>query len=46
MNFLFLKTLFLVLSLALITSTVKPAHTVTSIKQSHVLKGHLFLVLS
>ena len=27
-------------------STVKPAHVVTSIKQSPVLKGHLFLVLS
>ena len=27
-------------------STVKPAHEVTSIKQSPVLKGHLFLVLS
>jgi hypothetical protein len=26
--------------------TVKPAHVVTSIKQSHVLKGHPFLVLS
>ena len=26
--------------------TVKPAHAVTSIKQSTVLKGHLFLVLS
>jgi hypothetical protein len=26
--------------------TVKPAHAVTSIKQSSVLKGHLFLVLS
>jgi hypothetical protein len=26
--------------------TVKPAHTVTSIKQSPVLKGHIFLVLS
>jgi len=26
--------------------TVKPAHVVTSIKQSPVLKGHLFLVLS
>jgi hypothetical protein len=25
-------------------STVKPAHVVTSIKQSPVLKGHLFLV--
>jgi len=29
-----------------LTYTVKPAHTVTSIKQSHVLKGHPFLVLS
>jgi hypothetical protein len=28
------------------TPTVKPAHTVTSIKQSPVLKGHIFLVLS
>jgi hypothetical protein len=28
------------------TSTVKPAHVVTSIKQYHVLKGHPFLVLS
>ena len=27
-------------------NTVEPAHEVTSIKQSHVLKGHLFLVLS
>jgi hypothetical protein len=27
-------------------STVKPAHVVTSVKQSPVLKGHLFLVLS
>ena len=27
-------------------NTVKPAHAVTSIKQSPVLKGHLFLVLS
>jgi len=26
--------------------TVKPAHVVTSIKQSPALKGHLFLVLS
>ena len=26
--------------------TVKPAHAVTSVKQSPVLKGHLFLVLS
>ena len=26
--------------------TVKPAHAVTSIKQSPVLKSHLFLVLS
>jgi hypothetical protein len=26
--------------------TVKPAHAVTSIKQSSVLKGHLFLVLT
>jgi hypothetical protein len=26
--------------------TVKPAYAVTSIKQSPVLKGHLFLVLS
>jgi hypothetical protein len=28
-----------------VTCTVKPAHVVTSIKQSLVLKGHLFLVL-
>ena len=27
-------------------STVKPSHVVTSVKQSPVLKGHLFLVLS
>jgi len=27
-------------------ATVKPAHAVTSIKQSPVLKGHLFFVLS
>ena len=27
-------------------STVKPAHVVTSIKQSPALKGHIFLVLS
>ena len=27
-------------------NTVKPAHTITSIKQSPVLKGYLFLVLS
>ena len=26
--------------------SVKPAHVVTSIKQSPVLKGHIFLVLS
>ena len=26
-----------------ITDTVKPAHVITSIKQSPVLKGHLFL---
>ena len=26
--------------------TVKPAHVVTSIKQSHIFKGHLFLVMS
>ena len=26
--------------------TVEPAHAVTSIKQSSVLKGHIFLVLS
>ena len=26
--------------------TVKPAHEVTSIKQSLVLRGHLFLILS
>jgi hypothetical protein len=26
--------------------TFKPAHAVTSIKQSHALKGHLFLVLT
>jgi hypothetical protein len=25
---------------------VKPAHAVTSIKQSPILKGHIFLVLS
>ena len=29
-----------------ITNTVKPAYVVISIKQSHVLKGHIFLVLS
>ena len=29
-----------------IQSIVKPAHEVTSINQSPVLKGHLFLVLS
>jgi hypothetical protein len=29
-----------------IISTVKPAHAVTSIKQSPALRGHLFLVLS
>ena len=29
-----------------IKDTVKPAHAVTSIKQSPVLKGHIFLVLS
>jgi hypothetical protein len=29
-----------------ISSTVKPAHAVASIKQSPVIKGHLFLVLS
>jgi hypothetical protein len=29
-----------------LTITVKPAHAVTSIKQSPVLKGHLFLGLS
>jgi len=28
------------------TYTVKPAHAVTSIKQSSVLKDHFFLVLS
>ena len=28
------------------SSTVKPAHVVTYIKQSPVLKGHFFLVLS
>jgi len=28
------------------TDTVKPVHTVTSIKQSPVLKGHMFIVLS
>jgi hypothetical protein len=28
------------------TDTVKPAHVVTSIKQSPKLKGHLFLILS
>jgi hypothetical protein len=28
------------------SSTVKPAHVVTSIKQSPVLKGHLYLALS
>ena len=28
------------------TTTVKSAHAVTSIKQSPVLKGHLFFVLS
>ena len=28
-----------------VVSTVKPAHKVTSIKQSPVLKGHHFLVL-
>jgi hypothetical protein len=28
------------------TYTVKSAHKVTSIKQSPVLKGHLFLVMS
>ena len=28
------------------TITVKPAHAVTSIKQSFVLEGHLFHVLS
>ena len=27
-------------------TTVKPVHAITSIKQSPVLKGHLFLVLS
>jgi hypothetical protein len=29
-----------------ISTTLKPGHVVTSIKQSPVLKGHLFLVLS
>jgi len=28
------------------SNTVKPAHEVTSIKRSPVLKGHFFLVLS
>jgi len=28
------------------SNTVKPAYVVTSIKQSPVLKGHLFIVLS
>ena len=32
--------------LKVILYTVKPAHAVTSIKQSPVLKGHLCLVLS
>ena len=27
-------------------NTVKPAQEITSVKQSHVLKGHPFLVLS
>ena len=27
-------------------NTVKPAHAVTSIKQSPVLKGHIFVILS
>ena len=26
--------------------TVKPTHVITSIKQSHVLNGHIFIVLS
>jgi hypothetical protein len=30
----------------LLTETVKPAHAVTSIKQSPVSKGHIFLVQS
>ena len=30
----------------MILDTVNPAYAVTSIKQSPVLKGHLFLVLS
>jgi hypothetical protein len=29
-----------------VMNTLKPAHAVTSIKQSPVLKGHIFLVLS
>ena len=29
-----------------LTYTVKPAYAVPSIKQSHVLKGHLFLFVS
>jgi len=36
----------IVCSTLMIQCTVKPAHAVTSIKQSPVLKGHLFLVLS
>jgi len=30
----------------LCTGTVKPAHVVTSIKQSPLLRGHIFIVLS
>jgi hypothetical protein len=34
------------LHLILVSYTVKPAHAVTSIKQSPVSKGHHFLILS
>jgi len=34
------------IAVSIYISTVKPAHAVTSIKQSPVLKGHIFIVLS
>jgi hypothetical protein len=37
---------FIIVCVSFLLSTVKPAHVVTSIKQSPVLKRHLFLFLS
>jgi hypothetical protein len=45
-NFHLSWTFFFLMFYANKTIIIKPAHAVTSIKQSLVLKGHIFLVLS